>query len=354
MPLVFEEAARRHDWSPVCEADLVLDLPGTPWPPLVRRFLDTLPGERVPAVPVGRWPDGEASGSRDGVALFPAGGRDAEIDEVFRRIASASLPLDQVELACAARVPPSLVWEKAVRLGWPVTLSAGLPAAITRPGRLLLRFCDWVESGFESAELRRLLLSGDCWSKGFGADSWQQTARSCQQGEQLAASGEIDGQADLSPGQAARLLLKAEATWGRDTYGRALAHCAGEYERRAVDPEVSEEDRAWNARKGRQARTLRSWVIRVLDRVPSGEGKPQGRVALKEVLDAAIAFLSENAARWSRLDAVGLQAVTDALDDLRSLGEYDCSLANGLRFLRERVASRRVGRERPRPASGQA
>ena len=37
--------------------------------------------------------------------LFHAGGREAEIEEVFRRILAAAVPLDQVEIACASRCP---------------------------------------------------------------------------------------------------------------------------------------------------------------------------------------------------------------------------------------------------------
>ncbi|RPJ56723.1 MAG: hypothetical protein EHM24_30155, partial [Acidobacteria bacterium] len=269
-------------------------------------------------------------GSEAEIDIFHAGGRDAEMEEVFRRIARSGRPLDQVEVACGAGVPLSLPWEKAERLGWPVTLSSGLPAAMTRPGRLLLRFCDWVESGLEAAELRRMLQSGDCWGKGFGA------------------AGETSEGSDLSAGQAARLLLKAGATWGRGTYGPALDRLAGEYERRAADSETGDEDREWSARKGRQTRMLRSWVFRALDRLPSGALDPAATVRVTALLDAAVPFLAENAARWSRFDALGLEAVTGALEDLRSLGTYECPPAAGLRYLRERVSSLTVGRERPR------
>ncbi len=173
MPFVFEESARHTDWSPVRAEDLIIEMPGTPWPPLVRNFLDLLPGIRMPVPVIPNWigevgmaiSEKRLGGSIPSLSLFHAGGRDAEIDEVFRRIARAGLPLDQVEIACAASVQASFVREKAERLGWPVTLSAGLHATMTRPGRLLLRFCDWLESGFEAAELRRLLQSGDCWSR---------------------------------------------------------------------------------------------------------------------------------------------------------------------------------------------
>ena len=318
---VFAEAARHVEWSPVGAGDVVVELPGVPWPPVVRRFLDALPGERLPAPAAGRWPTPATSAT----SIFHAGGRDAEIDEIFRRIAASNAPLDQVEIACSGAVPPSLVWEKAARLDWPVTLSAGIPAAATRPGRLLLRFCDWLESDFEAAELRRLLQSGDCWAKGFGGD-----------------------EADLSPGQAARLLLRAQAAWGRDTYALSLARSAVEYEERARDPELSEEEREWNARKGRQTRVLLSWVSAALDRVPVPD-RATATAPLRELVSAAVAFLKANAARWGGHDTMALEAIVPALEELNSLGEYRCPLASALRFLRQRVSSLTVGRDRPRP-----
>ena len=322
MAMVFDEAPRHPDWCPIAPTDLVVELPGVQWPPVVRRFLDALPGERSQAPAPGRWP---ARATAAQTALFHAGGRDAEIDEIFRRIAASGAPLDHVEIACSAAVPPSLVWEKASRLDWPVTLSAGIPAAATRPGRLLLRFCDWVESDFEAAGLRRLLQSGDCWSKGFGAD-----------------------EADLSPGRAGRLLLHAQATWGRDTYELALARSAGEYEERARDVELSDEEREWSARKGRQTRALLSWVRGVLERVPVPDAAA-GAVPLRALVAAAVAFLQANAARWGGHDGMALEAIVPALQELDSLGEYRCPLPAALRFLRQRLSSLPIGRDRPRP-----
>ncbi len=322
MPQVFEEAPRYLRWSPVTRKDLVVELANVPWPPLVRRFLDSLPGERSAVPPLGRWP---SRAVRDQTTLFHAGGRDAEIDEIFRHIAESKAPLDQVEIACSAAVPPSLVFEKAARLDWPVTISSGVPAPTTRPGRLLLRFCDWLESDFDAAELRRLFQSGDCWSKGFGGD-----------------------EVDLSPGQAGRLLLRAEAAWGRETYSLALTRLAEEYERRAADPEAADEEQAWNARKARQTRVLLAWVEAVLERIPDPVAS-EGLVRLCDLSDAAIAFLKDNAARWGGLDVLGLEAIVQAVGELAALGDYRCPVEEGVRFLRQRVGSVAVGRARPKP-----
>jgi ATP-dependent helicase/nuclease subunit B len=377
MPVVLQEASTHADWCPIAAGDLVTELPDAIWSPRVRQFLDGLPGRRIaprapvlPGVPLparavklapaverldldaptdasrlrflqSAGTSGAAKG--DGTLdIFHAGGRDAEVDEVFRRILAGACPLDQVEIACASDVYQLLVREKALRFGWKVTLSAGVPAATTRPGRLVLGYCDWIAGDFAAADLRRLLQSGNC-----GAEIG--TAKALP----YRTTG-ADGDIDLSPGQAARLLLKAQATSGRATYKSALTRLAEKYERRAQDEELSDEERGWNTRKETQTRALLEWVASGLATVPTG-AEPGGQagtsaaVSLMSVVEGAAAFLERNAARANAVDAIAYVALTDALRDLSALGDYQCDLPVALRFLRERVASLSVGRERPRP-----
>lgn len=361
LPLVLEEATQHPGWCPVAATDLVVELPDTLWSPLVRRFLDTLPGQRVqgrapvmPDVPIpsragalappvvridihatsdaGRLRFLQSPGSAgpakdDGtLTVFHAGGPDAEVDEVFRRILASGLPLDQVEVVCASDLHALLVREKATLLDWDVTVSSGVPATMTRPGRLLLRFCDWVASDFAARDLRRLLQSGDCAPRAFA-----------------------DGDAGLSPGQAARLLLKAEATWGRKTYTPSLTRLAEQFDRRAKDLEQTDDERSWNERKAAHATALRRWIEGVLSSVPEPATGVAGEVALSSLVQCATHFLDANAARANALDAMAYVGVTAVLADLLTMGGHRCGLETGLEFLRERVASLTVGRDRPRP-----
>jgi ATP-dependent helicase/nuclease subunit B len=329
----------------------------------VSRFLGSLPGRRVapraPVLPGVSWPT-RATGlmtpvervdvpsrtdaarlrflqapaaagraRRDGsLALFHSGGRDAGVDEVLRRVLASGRSLDQVEIICASRAYALVVWEKASRLDWPVTLSPGVPAAMTRPGRLLLRFGDWLASDVGAAELRQLIQSGDCAPRAFDER----------------AAGE---DAALSPGQAARLLLKAQATWGRETYAPALTRLAEEYDRRARDAEASGADQAWHARKAAQTRTLAAWVAGVIAATPAPD--EAGHVAMDALADAAIAFLEDNATRGSAADAAAVVALTDALRQLRTLGPYRCGLDTAVTFLTACVEAVAVARDRPRP-----
>src|SRR5262245_5463182 len=130
---VYEEAVKHPDWCPIQPQDCWTELPNVNWSPLQRALIDAIPGQRISprafsvGVPTPRRqvsqpveriaPDagtnalaflmqpGAAAARVSGenkIALFQAGGREAEVDEVFRRILASGAPLDQVEIACAS------------------------------------------------------------------------------------------------------------------------------------------------------------------------------------------------------------------------------------------------------------
>ena len=380
MPMVLREALKHLDWSPIATDDLVTEIPGTLWSPLVRQFLDGLPGKRLPprtvelvdvqtparvtrlaapSEPVtvdvntdanrlrflqapANAPTPRSDGSVD---MFHAGGPDAEVDEVFRRILESGEPIDQVEVACASDGYALLVWERGQRLGWHVSVSMGIPVVLTRPGRLLLRFCEWAGGGFTSADLRRLLQSGDCAPAAFAATNTEAP------GQPVAGdpASEI-GDGALTPGQAARLLLKAQATWGRATYAPSLATLAARYRRDADCSHTSPDERQWKARKAAQTLTLAAWIDGVLASIPVADA--DNMVSLGAVASAAMAFLNANGSRANALDAIALVALESALTDLaEALGHHRCHSASALGFVRARVESMAIGSDRPRPGA---
>jgi hypothetical protein len=240
---VYEEAVLHPEWCPIQSQDCWTELPDEQWTLVQRRLIDTLPGERIrprvldlsgAALPRRLGLDGKprvdrvaadhatnplaflmAPARRAEIDLFHAGGRDAEIEEVFRRILKSGTTLDQVEISCASDTYVPLVWEKALRYDWLVTTGPGIQATRTRPGRALLGLCAWIESDFSAGVMRRLLQSGDVK---LGID-------------------------DVSPGQAARLVLKSEAAWGRNTYAVSLERLANINKLTAVNPDRSDEQK---------------------------------------------------------------------------------------------------------------
>lgn len=351
MAVVYEEAVKHPDWCPIQPPDCWTELPDTNWSPLQRSLIDSVRGERfhpnafelsgvrIPRRPMSRKTNrliadaatnklaflmSPASvpariSSESKISLFHAGGHDAEIEEVFRRILATGSSLDQVEVACASDAHTALIWEKALRHNWPVTLGRGIPAAFTRPGRALIGLCDWIETDFSAGHLRRLLQSGDL---GFGGEGF-------------------------TAGQAARLLGRAEAGWGRGTYGLALGRLHKSYETRAVDQNVSDKDQATAAERAEQTSRVLTWITGVLTSVPEPES--DGKISLQTVVGGFLDFLDHATTRSNAIDHRAASALQDYIGELRALEAFSCKLSESLRFIRERVQSLYVAPERPRP-----
>jgi ATP-dependent helicase/nuclease subunit B len=348
MAAVYEEAVKHPDWCPIQAEDCWTELPETIWSPLQTRLLDSLPGERIAphtlvitdAVLPRRLADQRVerltpafesnpfaflsappAGARADLQLFHAGGRDAEIEEVIRRIIAARAHLDQIEIACASDAHVALIWEKALRHEWAVTLGPGISAASTRPGRALLGFLDWIETDFSAAHLRRLLESGD-----------------------MGLEAEDEG---FTAGEAARTLSRAQAGWGRATYRLSLGVLQKGYEARAIDPDRSDAERDGARSKASRTGKIAAWVDGLIASIPLPD--THGVVPLQQILDVALRFLERSTARSSALDYRAAEAMGEHVAELRALGAFNCSLHDALRFIRERVETLQVAPDRPRP-----
>ncbi len=366
---VYAEARLHVDASPMKQADLLLEQPNVVWPPLARAFLDALPGDRVvpavariPGLPIPRRlasrprderetssplsylmdpaqagvattprftasadlrEAGRGSGARAaGLELFRAGGAEAEIEEVFRRILHAEggpLPFDEVEIGCASPDYPFLVWQKAQRYGWPVTLGPGVAITATRPARALLAWCDWIDRGYPASALRRMFQSGDV---------------------------RVDIPDGPGSGQAARLLLESKATWGRRTHATSLAALAVSEREEADDPETDEDRRAWHVARADRARRLAAWIDALLAPLPDPD---EDAIPLQPLVAAARSFVADYTARSGELDEKAVKAIDAALADLESLGDIACKPAYGLDLVRAAIDGLTVGAVRGRP-----
>ena len=273
------------DWCPIQPQDCWTELPDANWNPLQRALLDGLPGERLeprafelPGVamprrltsPRARATEGRAGDestrvpddarpssrpaalrSRRSICFTPVAAR-RRSRKSFVGFWPPGVTLDQVEIACASDAHLALVWEKALRHNWPVTLGAGIPATFTRPGRALLGLCDWIETDFSAGHLRRLLQSGDM---------------------------SVEEHEGFTAGQAARVLARAEAGWGRATYGLALGRLCKSYEARAADPDESDADRADAQEKAERAARVRAWITDLVASVPAARRRRHGSAA---------------------------------------------------------------------------
>ncbi len=358
-PAVFAEALKHLEYSAIRPSDTRIELPEVIWTPLVRRFLDTLPGkvvapatlekpgltiprrlataQRQPGEMPSRFedllttdaaslrflmsPEDAPSPAQDGtLSMFHAGGKEAEVEEVFRRIAATGLPLDAFEISCASADYSLLIWQKTQRYGWPVTISGGLPVVVTRPGRALLGFLDWVEGGFPESTLRRLFQSGDLRLK-------------------------IDD--GPSAGQAARLLARAGTTWGRATYLDTMATLALSDRERAADPDAEPEDSERWLTRASQTERLRDWFNGLLERIP--DASDGGETELGDLLAAAKWFVADHANVMSAMDSTAVSVITVALDQLDLLDTVRRPLRDNIKLVRSAFDGPTVGSDRARP-----
>jgi len=348
---VYRAAAAHADRSPIARTDVLVEAADLGALPLVRAFLDSLPGQRVPcAVPFVPGLDlprrlracprtVQPAASRlayvldpsqaplhtadQRLEMFHAAGREAEVEGVLRRILAmpSTVPLDHVEVVCASREHVDLFWEKAQRLELPVTIELGIPITATRPARALLGLCGWVDSNFVAGRLRRLFQAADI---------------------------RIEFPDGAASGQAARLLMTSAATWGRETYDRSLTALAARYEKSATDDEeLDEEERADRRAKSARAGYLREWIRTLLGLVPVPD--EHGAVSLTDLVNGLSACLDDRVAVTSPLDASAATVMKQALADLLGLGDLRRPMRQAIAFVRNAVDGLVVGGSRARP-----
>ena len=120
-------------------------------------------------------------------------------------------------------------------------------------------------------------------------------------------------------GRAARLLLRAEATWGRQTYASRLTALAATERTLAADPEVETDEAVHRLERAVHAEQLRDWIAALLVAIP--EASTTAPVSLLDVVTAAHAFIDRFATTSMEVDRQAEQAVKVALDELRTLGQ---------------------------------
>lgn len=98
------------------------------------------------------------------VNFFRAIGHAAEVREIFRRCLTEKIPLDEVEILYTDKSTylPLLCEECSAVFGAfdAATFIQGIPAMYSRPGRLVMEWCDWVASNFSQEAFSRILCDG--------------------------------------------------------------------------------------------------------------------------------------------------------------------------------------------------
>lgn len=346
---VFRTALQHIDDAPVAACDLTLEYPAEPWSALERRFLDSLRGaatatwvtesdrprrwsllcsqsELRPRV-VGRdcYLLAQLSSTQraparhdESLRFFCAGRRDAEIQEVLRRIRDRGTALDQIEIAVHDPDSLALLWDKLSKHGLPASLQDGIPVSATTPGRAVLGLLQWSESNFSSFFLRELLMAGLL---------------------------QMEGDCPSSTG--ARYLERAKATWGRSTYALHLGQLEARYRYQAEARDRPPEEKQAQATRADNVALFAGWVESLLSRWP--ETTANGEHPLALLLDGLLEILQRDIPLRGHLDRLASASIKRALRDLRLLSETSWTHHQCHRLIREKLEGLTVGAGRPEP-----
>jgi len=195
--------------------------------------------------------DAPRSGDRS-VRTCRAVGAGNEVDAVFRAILNEEVPLDEVEIAVAGERPyVSLIADRADRMGVPVSVGTGVPAARSRTGKALLSFFEWITEDFDPELLIRMLRSGHLRLDRVRSDIEKEI-----------------GPVDLEAHEVATVLAARRYEAGREGYTKALDAAIGRAEDRIADREDRALDPDRDRKRRRELQFVRRVVQRLLDFVP--------------------------------------------------------------------------------------
>jgi len=261
------------------------------------------------------------------VSLFHALGESNEVREVFRRILSQDLPIDDVEILVTKTDPyVSLIYEIANSLDIPVTFSGGIPITYTRPGRALIFYLKWQAEDFISGYVKRLFSGGY-----LDLDTI-----------------DLEGEKP-SPGKAATIVREAGIGWGRERYSDRLKALEESYLARAEERrENGEEEKAERAKK-EAAQT--AWVSHFIEKIlaPIIHENPAETVTLENVCKGAVEFLKRFCRIAGEMDAGARSRLVEILNSLAQSPSSSDTAKNMLERVIGIAKETSIGHSNPKP-----
>ncbi len=300
---------------------------------LERTLFDAFAGEVVVTLPVDRPADAAAlePGGDGSVHIVHATGEANEIRAVLRSVLEQELPLDGIELLYTAADPyVPLIYDTAHRifehdasrdLGVPLTFADGVPARLSRPGRLLAAWHGWVHQDFPQSGLLRMLQAG-----------------------LLRLPADQDGD-PVSAARLVRMLRSVGIGFGRDRYARCLAEKI-EALQFGLDGARDESARSDCRQRLETARALAGLVETLLAVSPGPDA------GATRTVSAARTLLGDHALSSGKLDGLAQQRLGLELDGmLDALGASDADPAgfDGWAWIKELPERIGVGGSGPRP-----
>ncbi len=257
-------------------------------------------------------------------SVLRAVSQEAEAREIGRRILEAKVPLDEVEIALAGpEYDRAVLVEFLEKAEIPFTLSQGYPLGAIRPGKALLGYLAWVESGFEAGALEKLLRAGVLTLK-----------RVDENASGLAA---------------ARALARFSGYKGRAAYDKVFRAQEAHLEESAKEHEREGELEQAEAARKRLA-ILKSVGQAVADIVRSADwADSEDKILLSKAVEGCCAFMHTYAATRNPLEVAALAVLCDALAVPVLAGDRAMNRMEACRLLRETALTVSLGAERARP-----
>lgn len=265
------------------------------------------------------------------VDFFQAYGLINEVREVLRRVNEQKIPLDRVTVAYTSPDYATAFWSASRAIGFEVSLFEGLPAAMTRTGRVLLGLIEWINRSFSARWLGNLFNECNIELTGNGFR--------------------------VSGAEAARLLDRAEVGWSRERYvlleklAQKLESIAAQIEKGERE---DEEDRYYSAaemlEEARSARCLHEHLQAILEHLSYDD--PGQLVKTGELAGALLKALNELCPEHAADDEVERSArekLTRLLTE--GLGTPEVKLKDALGRLESLVKECPIGASNGRPGT---
>lgn len=319
----YDEADAVRDGAAAAAAsgDLLLVPEPQRWTALETAFIAAA-GQSVVRVPLYR--DGGLPAMPAKLSVFRGVSQEAEAREIVRWILEAKRPFDGVEVAVAGpEYDRAVLAELFEKLGLPCTLSGGVPMGALRPGKALLGYLGWVESGFEAGRLEKLLRSG------------------------VVTLRRVDK--ELSSLAAARALARYSLYRGLPAYDVVFKAREAELVEEAKAAEADGELEAADV-AGKKLQAFKP-LRKALEEIVSGAAwaKNPEKTSLTEAVSACRAFLARFASAGGELDTSAANGLSDSLSVLLEVGERSLSAREACALIRETALSATAASERARP-----
>jgi ATP-dependent helicase/nuclease subunit B len=257
------------------------------------------------------------------LALFHAYGVTNEAREALRRIIDLGVPLDTVTVAYTNSEYIQVFYSLCRRAGFGMTVSDGIPACLTRPGKALKGIVDWIKSDFGANVLRQMLIEGSiCLRPG---------AR----------------ELELPPLEAAEILRDSGIGWGRGRYSRLAAYT----ERMRDELSCLEDgDRKRSCQnKMELAAQLDSVMQGLLALIP--EPDAAGSVDFGQFVAVVAAALRKLAQTGNELDALALNGLLLHFGEIAQMVSFSLSLEDALDRVIDAANKFSVGASSPKPGA---